>query len=571
MKKRREMLFKDNDILIPIENGARDKHLTIWTHISEYKKKRKKVIVKVARTINFGKPTNLNNKINLELDANDCKNVVQVAGKNVEYIQSSSTKSLIKLFFKRKRRPAEDVLLALNDFVASILRYRKFIKTILYKGIYIPPLMALFNNRKRERLSALGPFASSRLGTFIFRASTNLVGLLLIPPFRMLDRRFYITDIPNVERLGHAVANIDVLQAEFSEGMYKTKGEKRTLLVFYPKISFIEDIGYVYFQKINFIRHLSKFLRRNDIRIIYIHPWLERALKRGLVKSGSNFIFPKPFGHRDIFNVLCKTPSLFSLPRNEEKRCIKYFEEKNFKMDRPLVLLSNRSSGNINLNKSGSCSLSEDKRYGYRNSQFDSLVPSIQGLLGKGYNVIKVGSSTGSTGLSSDRFFDFSARPDSEKNILLDLFLFSRSLFFIGDTSGNYSLAQAFRKPICFVNFAPFGHFHSWDQNSLTIFKNIKNNRTGKLERFSDIMKYAYGYEIHNDKAKKTRNFISNTKKEISETVNEMEARVSGSFYKTDESLQRRFQKLFIPSYLHQSVNARCGDYFLKKYEYLLK
>ena len=240
-------------------------------------------------------------------------------------------------------------------------------------------------------------------------------------------------------------------------------------------------------------------------------------------------------------------------------------------MDRPLVLLSNRSSGNINLNKSGSCSLSEDKRYGYRNSQFDSLVPSIQGLLGKGYNVIKVGSSCGSTGLSSDRFFDFSARPDSEKNILLDLFLFSRSLFFIGDTSGNYSLAQAFRKPICFVNFAPFGHFHSWDQNSLTIFKNIENNRAGKLERFSDLIKYAYGYEIHNDKAKKGRNFISNTIKEISETVNEMEARVSGSFYKTDETLQRRFQNLFLPSYLHQSVNARCGDYFLKKYEYLLK
>jgi putative glycosyltransferase (TIGR04372 family) len=159
----------------------------------------------------------------------------------------------------------------------------------------------------------------------------------------------------------------------------------------------------------------------------------------------------------------------------------------------------------------------------------------------------------------------------SQKNILLDLFLFSRCLFFVGDTSGNYSLAQAFRKPICFFNFAPFGHFHSWSENSISIFKNVKNERTGKLENFSNLLKYEHGYEIHNDKTDSARRYVNNTKKEISETVKEMEARISGSLYDSNEHLQRRFQKLFIPSYLHQSVNSKCGNYFLEKYEHLLK
>jgi putative glycosyltransferase (TIGR04372 family) len=214
--------------------------------------------------------------------------------------------------------------------------------------------------------------------------------------------------------------------------------------------------------------------------------------------------------------------------------------------------------------------LSEHKRYGYRNSSFATIIPTIKDLLDKGYNVIKVGSASGLSELSSDRFFDLSSQPMPEKNILLDLFLFSRCLFFFGDTSGNYSLAQAFRKPICFFNFVPFGHFHSWDKNSLTIFKNIKDNKTGKLHRFSQILKYQYGYEIHNDKSNRSRKYISNTKKEILETVNEMEARISGKTYNSDEGLQKQFKMLFTPSYLHQSVNARCGDFFLKKYEHLL-
>ena len=88
---------------------------------------------------------------------------------------------------------------------------------------------------------------------------------------------------------------------------------------------------------------------------------------------------------------------------------------------------------------------------------------------------------------------------------------------------------------------------------------------------FSNLLKYDHGYEVHNDKADLTRRYVSNTKKENLETVKEMEARISGGLYDSNEHLQRRFQKLFIPSYLHQSVNSKCGNYFLEKYEHLLK
>jgi putative glycosyltransferase (TIGR04372 family) len=394
--------------------------------------------------------------------------------------------------------------------------------------------------------------------------------VLLIAPLLLLKRRYYLADVPNVERLGHAVANVDVLQAEYTDGMYKTKKEERVLIIFYPQISAIEDIGFVYFPNVAFIKQIIKLFSISNTKVLYLHPWIEKALKRALLKSGSSFINTKEYGHRDIFNIIRKTQPIFTMSRIEEKRCYNYFEEKNFNLDRPLILCSNRSSGNINYNKSNNKLLSEHTRYGYRNSPFESLIPSIQNLLSKGYNVIKVGAASGKHVLTDERYFDFSAEPATEKRILLDLFLFSRCLFFLGDTSGNYSLAQAFRKPICFYNFAPLGHFHSWDKNSLTIFKNIKDNKTGKLKQFRQLLRYQYGYEIHNDKSNPSRKYICNTKKEILETVKEMEARISGGSYKTDEGLQRKFQTLFTPSYLHQSVNARCGDFFLKKYEHLL-
>jgi hypothetical protein len=99
----------------------------------------------------------------------------------------------------------------------------------------------------------------------------------------------------------------------------------------------------------------------------------------------------------------------------------------------------------------------------------------------------------------------------------------------------------------------------------------MKNRKTGKLLGYKSITKFQYGYEIHNDKNNSNLKYVANTKKEISETVKEMEARISGVHYDTDEKLQAHFQKLFAPSYLHQSVNARCGDYFLKKYKHLLR
>lgn len=570
MKKKREKLFKDKDILIPIENGEDKDVYKFLSHTARNKKRQKKVLAIVMPSKKLIKPDNSRDEIIPIYETVNEQRIRKYKAKNVQYIETVNHKDQINLIFKRKKTISERILLNSRYILKSLLRGLKNISYLFKIRFFDFKLGRMFKKRHEERLIALGSFWSTPLGTFIFRSSANAAGFLLMIPFLILKRTFYMTDIPNVERLGHAVANVDVLTAEFAQGMYKAKGEERTLLIFYPQISEIEDIGCVYYPEINYVPVISKSIKNENIQILYLHPWIEKVVKRALLKSGSNFFYAKPYGHRDIFNVLSKRPSLFTLSGHDEKQCFKYFEEKNFKLERPLILISNRSSGNINYNNNDIKSLTEHKRYGYRNSPFESLIPSIQDLLVKGYSVIKVGATSGAYQFSSDGYFDLSAQPTLEKKILLDLFLFARCLFFIGDTSGNYSLAQAFRKPICFFNFVPFGHFHSWDKNSLTIFKNIKDNKTGKLKKYCHILKYQYGYEIHNDKSNISRKYINNTKKEILETVKEMEARISGSSYNSDEGLQRQFQKLFTPSYLHQSVNARCGDYFLKKYENLL-
>jgi len=570
MKKKRESLFKDKDILIPIENGQDKDVYKFLSHTAKNKEGQKRVLAIVMHSKKLIKRDNSRDEIIPIYETGNEQRIRKYKAKDVQYIETVNHKGQINLIFKRKKTISERILLNSWYMVKSLLRGLKNINYLFKIRFFDFKLSRMLKKRYEEPLIALGSFWSTPLGTFIFRSSANAAGFLFIIPISILKRRFYITDIPNVERLGHAVANVDVLAGEFVQGMYKAKEEGRALLIFYPQISQIEDIGFVYYPKIKYVPMISKSIKNKNIKILYLHPWIEKVVKRALLKSGSNFFYAKPYGHRDIFNVLSKMPSLFTLSGSDEKNCIKYFEEKKFKLERPLILFSNRSSGNINYNNCDDKSLSENKRYGYRNSTFESLIPSIQDLLGKGYNVIKVGAANGVQEISDECFFDFSAQPPSEKRILIDMFLFSQCVFFVGDTSGNYSLAQAFKKPVCFLNFAPFGHFHSWDKNSISIFKNIKNNKTGKLEKFSHILKYQYGYEIHNDKSNKSRKYICNTKKEILETVKEMEARISGSSYNSDEGLQRQFQKLFTPSYLHQSVNARCGDYFLKKYEKLL-
>ena len=571
MKRKQENLFQDKIVLIPIEETGGDEKISFWEHRSKAQERTKKVITSIEPSNASLKGKSWIPSATIKLSAHNKKHNRSYTVRNAEYFEIRDNFRTIELIFKRKKKLAEKILANLRYIKTNILRAPNLLTKAFTMRHLVNGFIDMCMKRENERLSALSSFWSSRLGTFIFSTSADAVAILLILPLLIFRKTVYMVDIPNVERLGHAVANIDVLQAEFSKGFYKTKRGKRVLVVFYPQISLIEDIGFEFFPRIKFIQHLIKCCRSNDVRILSLHPWIEKVVKRALSKTGSILVAAKPAGHRDIFNLVNKTPPLFSLSKSDERICFKYFEDIKCKLERPLVICSNRSTGNINFRGSKLKSLSEHKRYAYRNTPFEALIPSVKFLLAKGYCVIRVGSPSGSNSLSDVNYFDLSAQPTSQKNILLDLFLFSRCLFFFGDTSGNYSLAQAFRKPICFLNFAPFGHFHSWSENSISIFKNVKNQRTGKLEKFSNLLKYEHGYEVHNDKADLTRRYVSNTKKENLETVKEMEARISGGLYDSNEHLQRRFQKLFIPSYLHQSVNSKCGNYFLEKYEHLLK
>jgi len=572
MKNKGKKLFEDQDVVIQIEDIQKKMDSFIfWTHPSERANKKKKVqAIILSKKMRLAKNSKSLSMMIPSTKSSD--RIEEFIISNAEYVKSEDSKNRINLIFRNKLNTKE-------KFLKEVIRMRDNIFQIpvkirnLFNRLKEVSLRTLLQVNQKERLIALGRFWSTPIGKFLFSASANIAGDIFIIPLLVTRRRYYLVDIPNIERLGHAVANTDVIQAEFIRGMYKTAKEDRELIVFYPKISLIEDVGHVYFSKIAFIQQIINSKVRKVARILYLHPWVEKVVKRALKKTGSSFIHVKPYGHRDIFNVINVTPPFFAMTAKDEASCIKYFEEKNFRLDRPLILCGCRAAGNINFKNSRSKSVNEEKRYGYRNSSFRDMIPSIQTLISKGYNVIKVGGR-GGVGSASDfgeHFFDYSEQPEADKTLLLDLFLFSRCLFYLGDTSGNYSLAQAFRKPICFINFAPLGHFHSWDNKSISIFKNMKNRKTGKLLGYKSITKYQYGYEIHNEKNNSNLKYIANTKKEISETVKEMEARISGVHYDADEKLQAHFQKLFAPSYLHQSVNARCGDYFLKKYEHLLR
>jgi len=290
MKKKREELFKDKDILIPFENEIEKDVFKFFSHKARCKEGNRQIVALVKPSKAHIRKNKLSNPTYLFPDKNDNRKLIEFKVKTAKYIGTEYKRSQINLIFKKDKTYIEQIFMTASYVLKSFVKVPKYLYQILQIKHSDIQLIHLTKERKNERLIALGSFWSSPLGTVIFRTTANFSAVLLIAPLLLFKRRYYLVDIPNVERLGHAVANVDVFQAEYTHGMYKTKKEERVLIIFYPQISAIEDIGFVYFPNVAFIKQIIKLFSIKNTKVLYLHPWIEKALKRALLKSGSSFI-----------------------------------------------------------------------------------------------------------------------------------------------------------------------------------------------------------------------------------------------------------------------------------------
>lgn len=374
-----------------------------------------------------------------------------------------------------------------------------------------------------------------------------------------------MVEVPSPQRFGHGVANVDVAIHEILNGLH---GNYKTIIVFYKNVSNIYLKGNLKVEKPLFFDEFIRgcFLKEKNIIFLYGSVLQFLCLSRAIRRSGGKLFHMRTYGHRDIFNCLGTKNKFYKPSEICEKTAKNILKCLNFDFTKPTIVISNREDGNIKSKNNND----DKKRYNFRNSSLANLHSTIKWFC-RNHNVVRIGSSRKKSKIKYKNFLDLTDINYDEKKICLEIYLNKISKFFIGTTSGNYAYAQLLRKPIVWTNTVPVGHYSSWRKLDISIFKIVKNKKTGKILPFKDLLKSEAGWMQHADVASKNFIFKENSPDEILNAAKEMDCQImkkkSIPFSKINEEVIFTYPKDFSLYPKHRSI---ISPSFLKKYKFKL-
>lgn len=201
----------------------------------------------------------------------------------------------------------------------------------------------------------------------------------------------------------------------------------------------------------------------------------------------------------------------------------------------------------------------------YRNCTAENFVAAGQALAARGHFAIRMGSVTdrpipdGGLGV-----IDYAT---IGTNDFMDIYLSAKCRFFIGCTSGLFTIAQIFRKPIVLTNYARMSEIVWYGRNTLIIPKKLWSRTEKRYLTFGEIAGSNIGNFLHTEQFDELGiELIENTSEEISAVCVEMDDRINGVWQTTedDESLQTRFWSNFREARQGKKIEARIGAEFLR-------
>jgi putative glycosyltransferase (TIGR04372 family) len=151
-------------------------------------------------------------------------------------------------------------------------------------------------------------------------------------------------------------------------------------------------------------------------------------------------------------NALDKAPTHLRVSQSEEHAGRQLCEELGIDVLKPIVCLVNRHAAHY-------ASLGEPEGDGYSYINFDISIfePTVKMLLGRGYQVVRMGAgSEEPLFIDAEGFTDYAildARSD-----FLDVYIASKANFAVSTQTGPDALCLAFRKPVCYIDTARFSH-----------------------------------------------------------------------------------------------------------------
>lgn len=245
--------------------------------------------------------------------------------------------------------------------------------------------------------------------------------------------------------------------------------------------------------------------------------------------------------------------------------------------------------------------------HAYRDCDVDTYADAALMLAERGYYVFRMGVKVAKPfSVKHPRIFDFAT--NGMYSDFMGVYLGAYCSFCISTSTGWDAIPQAFRRPMCYTNFAPLEYINTWVPNSLVIWKHYRqdimvdmkpkliNGRWGVYGEDGKEMENRYypGEELVKGEGKRMsieqiRNsgagrfmrldqfeeagivLVDNTPEEITEVVREMADMMEGKF---NPDPQKKFWDVF-PRYfeltngqpLHGEIRTRIGSKFLKEYE----
>jgi putative glycosyltransferase (TIGR04372 family) len=199
--------------------------------------------------------------------------------------------------------------------------------------------------------------------------------------------------------------------------------------------------------------------------------------------------------------------------------------------------------------------------HSYRDCDVDTYEEAALMLAERGYYVFRMGKKVAKPfAAKHPRIRDFAT--DGTYSDFMGVYLGAYCAFCISTSTGWDAIPQAFRRPMCYTNFAPFEYMPTWLPNSLAIWKH--HLKDGKRMSVDEIAKSDAGKFMRADEFENAGiTLMYNTPQEIVDVVHEMADMIEGRFHPGSQAFWDAFPK----SELHGEIRMRIGSKFLEAYD----
>ena len=230
---------------------------------------------------------------------------------------------------------------------------------------------------------------------------------------------------------------------------------------------------------------------------------------------------------------------------------------------RPFICFTNRDDEYVDK--------SIDKNfYDYKNFDFSKFDQSINSLINREYDVIRV------TKLTSSHYKNFSRNYfflDKDRTDLSDIFFLTQSQYNIhGSYNGITNISAIFRKKSLYLNFIPFDlkAITTVSKGSTFIPKKIYSEKNKRFLKFKEIANL--NYDIHyegNFFEDNNLKVVDNTEEEIFDAINEFDYNFKNKKDYSISNLQKEFSDSFGSSkqieFLTKKLEINISEDFLRK------